>query len=130
MGRSESTNTVSGSIPCSINMLRNCSPLESLPTTPAICTFAPIALSMVATLLAPPRRSSLRSALSRITGASWLMRSASPQTYRSSIRSPSTRIFGCPSLCTRSTRSVPCCIKTSGVTSLGFISFDMTSPKN
>ena len=32
------------------------------------------------TLLAPPRRSSRRSARNRITGASWLMRSASPQT--------------------------------------------------
>ena len=38
------------------------------------------ASSMVATLLAPPRRSSRRSACSRTTGASWLMRSASPQT--------------------------------------------------
>jgi len=80
LGRPPSQRTPSWSMPRSVRACRMRMPSKSDPTTPVIATRAPRARSMVATLLAPPSRSSRRSAWNRMTGASWLMRSASPQT--------------------------------------------------
>lgn len=80
VGRDSSISSVEQSTPALMSDACNSSPSLSRPTTPAIVTSASRPRIMFATLAAPPSRTSSDSCRSRMTGASWLTRSASPQT--------------------------------------------------
>src|SRR5271165_5004632 len=79
-----------GSIPCSATSDSSLCCSGSLPAKPTSVTRAPSWARFMAALAAPPGRSSRRVARTTGTGASGEMRSTSPQTYWSSITSPTT----------------------------------------
>jgi hypothetical protein len=90
VGRPASSTTAPTSTPSLASSERSRRPWGPVPTTPATATRAPNRQRFLATLAAPPRVTSSFSTETTGTGASGEIRSTCPQTYSSSIRSPTT----------------------------------------
>ncbi len=88
--RSGSWKSPASVTPFSSRARRSSSPFSSLPITEQTATLQPSAIRLFTTFPAPPRRRSSRDTSTTCTGASGEMRSALPQRYSSSIRSPMT----------------------------------------